>query len=77
MFRDLNHEAPTALQYACPSCGVPMEVVDRFTLAGAPGPVEHVKVRCPGGHWYTVPTEDLAPVRTAVGPASALASVPR
>ena len=64
MFQDPNHEAPTGLDYACPTCGVPMEVVDRFTLAGAPAPVEHVKVRCPSGHWFTIPTEWLAQVAT-------------
>jgi hypothetical protein len=39
----------------CPSCPRPAEIIDRFTFASTDGPVEHVKVRCPGGHWYTVP----------------------
>jgi hypothetical protein len=47
----------------CPSCGLPAEITDRFTLAGAPGPVEHVKVVCVRRHWYTLPT-DMFPVST-------------
>jgi hypothetical protein len=37
-----------------------MEIIDRFTLYGVPAPVEHVKVRCGVGHWYTIPTDWLA-----------------
>ena len=44
----------------CPTCGLPAEVADRFTLGGAPEPVEHVKVRCIRRHWYTVPVDMLA-----------------
>ena len=28
----------------CPTCGLPAEIIDRFTLDGAPAPVEHVKL---------------------------------
>ena len=59
MFNDLSHEAPAALEYDCPTCGTPMEVVDRFTLYGVPAPVDHVKVRCPSGHWFTLPVDGL------------------
>jgi hypothetical protein len=56
---DLNPDAvTTALD--CPGCGAPMEIIDRFTLYGVPEPVEHVKVRCIVGHWYTIPTDWLA-----------------
>lgn len=40
----------------CPACGLPAEIVDRFVLDGSPSPVEHVKLRCIDGHWFTVPT---------------------
>jgi len=50
------------LEYDCPVCGAPMEVIDRFTLPGALASVEHVKVRCIIGHWFTPPTDSL--VRT-------------
>jgi hypothetical protein len=56
---DLNPQAMTTLKAGCPSCGAPMEIIDRFTLFGVPAPVEHVKVRCVAGHWYTTPTDWL------------------
>jgi hypothetical protein len=43
----------------CPTCGLPMEVTERFTLGGAPAPVEHVKVVCVRRHWYTIPVDQL------------------
>ena len=48
--------APGAL-VECPTCGLPAEIMDRFTLGGAPGPVEHVKVVCVRRHWYTLPVD--------------------
>lgn len=41
----------------CPTCGRPAEIADRFTLVGAPGPVQHVKVVCAARHWYTLAVE--------------------
>jgi hypothetical protein len=41
----------------CPGCGLPTATTDRFTLNGSPGPVEHLKLVCVAGHWYT-PTID-------------------
>jgi hypothetical protein len=43
----------------CPTCGLPTEIIDRFTLDGAPMPVEHVKLVCVRGHWYTIPIDQL------------------
>ena len=43
----------------CPSCGLPAEITDRFTLNGAPAPVEHVKLVCIQRHWYTLPLDQL------------------
>jgi hypothetical protein len=48
----------------CPMCGLPAEITDRFTLGGAPGPVEHVKLMCVRRHWYTLPADVL----TAISP---------
>lgn len=31
---------------ACPDCGAPAEVVDRYTLASTSGPVEHIATAC-------------------------------
>lgn len=44
---------------ACPECGAPAEVVDRFDLPSTDGPVEHVKVQCVTRRWFTVPTHSL------------------
>lgn len=44
----------------CPACGLPAEITDRFILDGVPAPVEHVKLVCVRGHWYTPPVEELA-----------------
>ncbi|MBV9001090.1 MAG: hypothetical protein JO304_18670 [Solirubrobacterales bacterium] len=43
----------------CPTCGLPAEITDRFTLNGAPLPVEHVKLVCIQRHWYTLPLDQL------------------
>ncbi|MEN3285346.1 MAG: hypothetical protein V7607_6486 [Solirubrobacteraceae bacterium] len=42
---------------SCPSCHQPAEVVDAFALASTDGPSRHLKVRCPAGHWYTMPAD--------------------
>jgi hypothetical protein len=43
----------------CPTCGLPAEITDRFTLNGVPTPVEHVKLVCVAGHWYTPPLDQV------------------
>jgi len=43
----------------CPLCGLPAEIVARFTFDGSPGPVEHVKLACVAGHWFTLPVDSL------------------
>jgi hypothetical protein len=53
--------SPFAFGPDCPSCGMPTEVIDRFTLTGVPAAAEHIKVRCVVGHWYTIPTDSIAP----------------
>jgi hypothetical protein len=64
-----NHErnnaelTPGAL-VNCPACGLPADVAGRFSLGGAPGPVEHVKVVCVQRHRYTLPV-DMFPVNAA------------
>jgi hypothetical protein len=54
-------ERATATLVHCPTCGLPAEITDRFTLGGAPGPIEHVKIVCVRRHWYTLPV-DMFPV---------------
>jgi hypothetical protein len=65
--RDHANLAPGAL-VDCPTCGLPAEITDRFTLGGAPEPVEHVKVVCVRRHWYTLPV-DRFPVSVPNRPA--------
>jgi hypothetical protein len=50
-------QADPGLLLDCPSCGLPAEITDRFTLNGAPTPVEHVKLVCVRRHWYTLPLD--------------------
>jgi len=61
----MNNHKPNNAELApgavvnCPACGLPAEITDRFTLGGAPGPVEHVKLICVRRHWYTLPVDTL------------------
>jgi hypothetical protein len=49
---------------ACPTCGAPAEVRDRFVLESTDGPVEHLALRCVRGHAHRMPTAMLEfPVR--------------
>jgi hypothetical protein len=50
--------------FDCPTCGSPAEIIDRFVLGGAPGPVEHVKIACVQRHWYTLPVDHPALIRS-------------
>jgi hypothetical protein len=49
----------------CPDCGAPAEIVDRFVLDSTDGPLEHLKLWCVTGRWFTVLTENL-PARRPV-----------
>jgi hypothetical protein len=51
---------PADLLLECPTCGLPAEITDRFTLNGVPTPVEHVKLVCVKRHWYTLPVDQLS-----------------
>ena len=66
MSRQPNPKAPSGFDHDCPSCGAPTQVIDRFTLDGVPDPVEHVKVRCVIGHWFTIPADWLSQAAAAV-----------
>jgi hypothetical protein len=69
---DYNIHIPAEPLVECPACGLPAEITDRFTLDGAPGPVEHVKLVCVKRHWFTIPSEQLASAEPArSGPAEA------
>jgi hypothetical protein len=60
MHRTETHtETTTVFLLDCPQCGLPAQIIDRFTLGGSPGPVEHVKIACLAGHWFTPPADWL------------------
>ena len=54
----------------CPQCGAPAQITERFRLDSTDGPVEHVKVGCERGHWFTptVDSLDLQPATAAASP---------
>jgi hypothetical protein len=52
-------EAAAAEALPGPNCGPPATITDRFTLNGSPEPVEHAKLVCVVGHWFTPPIESL------------------
>jgi hypothetical protein len=64
-----NSELVPGALVECPTCGLPAEITDRFTLDGAPGPVEHVKVVCIRRHWYVLPVDMFAVSAPAHGQA--------
>jgi hypothetical protein len=55
-------------QIPCPECGRLARIVDRFTLASTDGPVEHLRIRCPGGHALTPVVDGLWPRAVAPEP---------
>jgi hypothetical protein len=57
----------------CPSCGLPAEIIDRFTLDAAPTPVEHIKLVCVNRHWYVLPVDRIR--RCSADPAAHLNGV--
>ena len=50
----------------CPQCARPAKIIDRFTLGGTDGPLEHVKLSCRSGlHWFTPLAEDVEVMQVA------------
>jgi hypothetical protein len=43
----------------CPhqGCRESIEVTDQFSLPSTDGDILHFKIRCGGGHWFTIPVE--------------------
>jgi hypothetical protein len=60
---------------ACPQCGAPARITERFWLASTAGPVEHVKTGCEGGHWFTPTVESLRLQPATTAAATQLAPV--
>jgi hypothetical protein len=43
----------------CPECGLPAEILDRFSLASTDGPVAHIALGCVGGHCFRMAVDRL------------------
>jgi len=66
---DLTRDTGTGVTFLdCPAylagrgtarCGLAAEVEDRYTLTSTDGPLEGVRIRCPGGHFFNGPLEAL------------------
>jgi hypothetical protein len=52
-----------------PACDALAEIIDRFNLPSATGPVEHITVLCLHRHWFMLPVAMSVRVRrSGVGP---------
>jgi hypothetical protein len=61
---------------ACPECGAPAWITERFSFDSTAGPVEHLKTGCVNHHWLTpladaITSTELDPTQAATQPASA------
>jgi hypothetical protein len=57
---------------ACPQCGAPARISERFWLDSTAGPVEHLVTGCANHHWLTPPAETLADAHSSSIPAADL-----
>ena len=60
------HTTPGTLA-ACPVCPRPTRVLEAFSLSSTSGAVDHVRVTCPVGHWFTMPADRLVPLELPAG----------
>ena len=44
---------------SCPECGLPAEVLDRFSLASTEGAVAHIALGCVDGHFFRMAVDRL------------------
>ena len=58
---------------ACPHCGAPAQITERFWLDSTAGPVEHLKTGCVNNHWLTPLAETLTSTKPEPIPAAAAA----
>jgi hypothetical protein len=60
---DRRHESTSVTQglIACPECGLPAEITERFSLSSTDGPVEHVALACVDGHCFRMEAERVLP----------------
>jgi hypothetical protein len=60
---------------ACPQCGAPAWITERFSFGSTAGPVEHVKTGCVNNHWLT-PLAETIEASTTAEPAEVAAPLP-
>jgi len=56
-----HHESASVNLSACPECGLPAEITERFSLSSTDGSVEHVALACVAGHHFRMPADRLSP----------------
>jgi hypothetical protein len=44
---------------SCPECGLPAEILSRFSLASTEGAVAHIALGCVGGHFFRMAVDRL------------------
>jgi hypothetical protein len=44
---------------ACPQCGAPAEIIERFWLDSTNGPIQHLQTICVSKHWLTPRAETV------------------
>jgi len=44
---------------SCPECGLPAEILDRFSLPSTEGAVAHIALGCLGGHFFRMAVDRL------------------
>jgi hypothetical protein len=44
---------------SCPACGLPAEILDRFSLASTAGAIAHIALGCFGGHFFRMAVDRL------------------
>ena|SRR5215469_10975051 len=61
--RASRHESRGVIQSltACPQCGLPAEITERFLLNSTDGPVEHLCLACVDGHHFRMPADRMSP----------------
>jgi hypothetical protein len=47
------------LDMACPQCGAPAEITERFWLDSTDGPIQHLQTICVSKHWLTPRAESV------------------
>jgi hypothetical protein len=50
---------------ACPQCGAPAEITQRFWLDSTDGPIQHLQTICVSKHWLTPRAETVHQQRPA------------